>query len=91
MQDGLAGRKEVVTTFTFLSYSLFLKFLHKPYLFPMEYSGLSQSHSHSLTKGLRICGFGFLELIAPNCFGFLDSHPIVAFRLQNHLGIKDLS
>ena len=54
MQDGLADRKEVVTTFTFLPYSLFLKFLQKPYVFPMEYSRLSQFHSHSLAKSLRI-------------------------------------
>ena len=95
-QDGLAGRKEVVMTFTFLSYSLLLKFLHKPYVFPMEYSGLRRSHSCSLTKSLRIGNFGFLEPIIPNCFGFLDGHPIVSLSLQNHLdgvhlGIKDLS
>ena len=41
MQDGLAGGKEVMMTLTLLPYSLFLKFLHKPYMFPMEYSVLS--------------------------------------------------
>ena len=96
MQDGLAGRKEVMMTFTFLPYSLLLEFLYKPYVFPMEYSGLRRSHSHGLTKSFRIGNFRFFEPIAPNCFGFLDGHPIVALSLQNcldavHLGIKDLS
>ena len=36
MQDGLTGRKKVMMTFTFLSYSLFLQFMHKPYMFPVE-------------------------------------------------------
>ena len=89
MQDGLAGREEVVMTFTFLPYGLFLKFLHKPYMFPMQYSGLSRFHSPGLAKSPRIGSFGFLEPIAPDCFGFLDSCPVVAFGLQNHLGIKD--
>ena len=94
-EDSLAGRKEVMMTFTFLPYSLLLKFLHKPYVFPMDYSGLRRSHSCSLAKSLRIGNFGFFQLIAPNFFGFLDGHPIIALSLQNclgavHLGIKDL-
>ena len=94
-QDGLAGRKEVMMTFTFLPYSLFLKFLHKPYMFPIEYSGLSRFHSCGLAKSLRIGSLSFLEPTAPNCFGFLDSHPVVSFGLQNCfgavcLGIEDL-
>ena len=93
MQDGLAGRKEVMMIFTFLSYSLLLKLLHKSYGFPMGYSRLRRSHSCSLTMGIRIGNLGFLEPVAPYCFGFLDSHPIVAFSLQNclgavHLGMK---
>ena len=95
MQDGLAGRKAVMMTFTILPYSLLLKFLDKPYVFPMEYSGLRRSHSHSLAKSLRIGNFRFFEPIASNCFDFLDSRPIVALSFQNclgavHLGIKDL-
>ena len=54
MQDGLTGRKKVMMTFTFLSYSLFLQFLHKPYMFPMEFCRLRKPHGCSLAKGLRI-------------------------------------
>ena len=54
MQDGLTDRKKVVMTFNFLSYSLFLQFLHKPYMFPMECCRLRRPHSHGLAKGLRI-------------------------------------
>ena len=53
-QDGLTGGKKVVMTFTFLSYSLFLQFVHKPYIyiFPVECRGLRRPHSGILAKGL---------------------------------------
>ena len=54
MQDGLTGRKKVMTTFTFLSYGLFLQFLHKPYVFPMECHRLRRPHGGVLAKGLGI-------------------------------------
>ena len=54
MQDGLTGGKKVVMTFTFLSYSLFLQFLHKPYMLPMECCGLRRPHGVILAKGLGI-------------------------------------
>ena len=53
-QDGLTGRKKVMMTFTFLSYSLFLQFLHKPYMFPMECRRLRRPHGHVFAKGLRV-------------------------------------
>ena len=53
-QDGLTGGKKVMMTFTFLSYSLFLQFLHKPYMFPMECRRLRRPHSCGLARGLRI-------------------------------------
>ena len=95
-QDGLTGGKKVVMTFTFLSYGLFLQFLHKPYMFTMECHGLRRPHGSVLTKGLGIGNLQLLESIAPNHFGLLDSCPIVILSLQNHLGtvhlgIKDLS
>ena len=95
MQDGLAAGKKVVMTFTFLSYSLFLQFLHKPYMFLMECHRLRRPHGHGLAKSLRIGNLWLLEPIAPNHFGFLDGCPIVTLSLQNclgtvHLGIKDL-
>ena len=90
MQDGLTGRKKVVATFAFLSYSLFLQFLHKPYMFPMECCRLRRPHSCGLTKGLRIGNLQLLEPIAPNHFGFLDGQPIVTLSLQNCLGAVHL-
>ena len=81
VQDGLASGKEVMTTFTFLSYGLLLQFLHKPYMFPMECHRLRRSLGCSLTEGPRIGNLRLLEPFAPNCFGFLDGHPIVAFGL----------
>ena len=96
MQDGLTGGKKVVTTFTFLSYCLFLQFMHKLYMFPVESCGLRRPHGSVLTKDLQIGNLRLLEPIAPNCFGLLDGCPIVILSLQNdlgavHLGIKDLS
>ena len=96
-QDSLTGRKKVMMTFTFLSYSLFLQFPHKPYIFPMECHRLRRPHGCGiLAKGLGIGNLQLLELIAPNCFGLLNSCPIVILSLQNclgavHLGINDLS
>ena len=52
MQDSLTGRKKVVMTFSFLSYSLFLQFVHKPYMFPVECCGLRRPHGGILAKGL---------------------------------------
>ena len=54
VQDGLTGAKKVMTTFPFLPYSLFLQFLHKPYMFPMECHRLRRHHGSILTKGLGI-------------------------------------
>ena len=95
MQDGLTGRKKVVMCFAFLPYSLFLQFLHKPYMFPMECCGLRRPHGSVLTKGLGIGNLQLLESIAPNHFGLLDGCPIAILSLQDclgtvHLGIKDL-
>ena len=89
-QDGLTSGEKVMMTFAFLPYSLFLQFLHKPYMFPMECLGLRRP----FTKGLGIGNLQLLESVAPNHFGLLDSHPIAILSLQNclgaiHLGIKD--
>ena len=43
MQDGLTGRKKVLMTLAFLSYGLFLQFLHKPYMPQTEKT--SRQHS----------------------------------------------
>ena len=67
MQDGLTGGEKVITTFAFLPYSLFLQFLHKPYMFPMECHGPRRPHDGILTKGLGIGNLRLLELVAPNC------------------------
>ena len=53
-QDSLTGRKKVVMTFAFLPYSLFLQFLLKPYMFPMECCIPRRPHGSILTKGLGI-------------------------------------
>ena len=34
-QDGLTGRKKIVMTFAFLSYSSFLQFMHELHMFPV--------------------------------------------------------
>ena len=90
MQDGLTSRKEVAMTLAFLPYSLFLQFLHKFYMFPMECSRPRRPHNSILTKGLGIGNLHLLESIAPNCFGLLDGCPIAILSLQNHLGIQDI-
>ena len=93
-QDGLTGGEKVMMTFAFLPYSLFLQFLHKPYMFPMECCRPRRPHSGILTKGLGIGNLRLLESVALNHFGLLDSHPIAILCLQNclgaiHLVIKD--
>ena len=95
-QDGLTGKKEVMMTLAFLLYGLFLQFLHKLYMFPMECSGPRRPHDGILTKGLGIGNFCFLELIALSWFGLLDGHPIAILSLKDclgtiHLGVKDPS
>ena len=95
MQDGLTGRKEVMMTFAFLPYSLFLQFLHKLFMFLMECSILRRPHDGVLTKALGIGNLHLLESISPNCFGLLDDCPIAILSLQDclgavHLGVKDL-
>ena len=84
-----------MVTFTFLSYGLFLQLVHMFYMFPVESCGLSRPHGSILTKGLSIGGFQLLKLVAPNCPGLLDGHPIVLLSLHNclgasHLGVKVL-
>ena len=96
MQDGLTSRKEVMTTLAFLPYSLFLQFLHKPYMFLMDCSRPRRPHNGILTKGLGIGNLHLLESIAPNHFGLLDGCPIAILSLQDclgtvHLGVKDFS
>ena len=96
MQDDLTGRKEVVMTLAFLPYSLFLQYLHKPYMFLMECSRPRRPQDGILTKDLGIGKLRLFESIAPNCFGLLDGHPVAILSLQDHLGavhlgIKDLS
>ena len=85
-QDGLTRREKVMTTFAFLPYSLFLQFLHKPYMFPVECLGLRRPHSSILTKGLRIGNLQLLESVALNHFGLLNGHPIATLSLRNCLG-----
>ena len=50
-------------------------------MFPMECHRLRRSQGHGLAKDPRIGNLRLLEQIAPNFFGLLDGHPIVAFGL----------
>ena len=71
-QDSLTGREKVVTTFAFLPYSLFLQFLHEPYMFPVECLRSRRPHGSILTKGLGIGNLQLLESVALNHLGLLD-------------------
>ena len=85
-QDGLTGRKKIVMTFAFLSYSSFLQFVHELYIFPVECCRFRRPHGNVLSKGLGIGNFQLFESVALNHFGLLDSHPITILSPQNHLG-----
>ena len=85
-QDGLTGRKKIVMTFAFLSYSSLLQFMHELYVFPVECCRFRRPHGGILTKGLGVGNLQLLEAVAPNCFGLLNGHPIAILSLQNHLG-----
>ena len=50
-------------------------------MFPMECHRLGRSQGQDLADGLRIGNLRILEQIAPDCFGYLDGHPVVAFGL----------
>ena len=85
-QDGLTSGEKVMMTFAFLPYSLFLQFLHKPYMFPVECPGPRRPHGSVVTKGLGVCNLQLLEFVAPNHLGLLNGCPIATLSLQNCLG-----